>query len=99
MTHCTLRALLAVAGLGLASSAATAAVDVNNMVGECRARASAIFGAEVNAVQVKYEGQRSDRTHAVNGSVFVRGQNETFQCNFQRDGYTWKTFIVNFPQR
>jgi hypothetical protein len=35
----------------------------------------------------------------VNGSVFVRGQNEPFQCNFQRDGYTWKTFIVNFPQR
>jgi hypothetical protein len=91
--------LIAAAGLMLGAGTASAAVDVNNMVGECRVRAAAIFGVEVDSVPVKYEGQRTDKTHAVNGSVFVRGQNETFQCNFQRDGYTWKTFIVNFPQR
>ena len=50
-------------------------------------------------MQVKYEGQRLDGTHAVNGSAAVRGRTETFQCLFEADGYRWKLFIVNFPQR
>ena len=75
------------------------AVDIENMLGECRVRAATIFGTEVDAVQVRYEGQRTDRTHAVNGSVFVRGQSETFQCSFERNGYKWKQFVVNFPER
>ena len=75
------------------------AADIENMKGECRVRAATIFGTDVDAVHVKYEGQRTDKTHAVNGSVHVRGQSETFQCSFQRDGYTWKQFVVNFPGR
>lgn len=75
------------------------AADVDNMLSECQVRASTIFGTELYAVKVKYEGQRTDKTHAVNGSVFVRGQHETFQCNFEPNGYEWGKFIVNFPGR
>ena len=92
------RVLYTAAALTFAVEAAHAA-DVENMLGECRVRAATIFGTEVDAVEVKYEGQRTDKTHAVNGSVHVRGQRETFQCSFQGDGYRWQHFIVNFPER
>jgi hypothetical protein len=98
MTSRYTKPLLAAAALSFATGTAQA-VDVENMLGECRVRAATIFGTEVDAVQVKYEGQRTDKTHAVNGSVLVRGQRETFQCSFERNGYTWKQFIVNFPER
>jgi hypothetical protein len=92
------KALVVAAVLASAAEAVHAA-DVDNMLRECQVRASAIFGTELYAVKVKYEGQRTDKTHAVNGSVFVRGRHETFQCNFEPDGFEWRQFIVNFPER
>jgi hypothetical protein len=90
---------IAAALLSLSAVATQASQLTDNMVSECRVRAASIFGTEVDAVEVKYEGQRTDKSHAVNGSVFVRGRNETFQCSFARDGYTWQQFVVNFPSR
>jgi len=52
------------------------------MTGDCRVRAATIFGAGAGAGG-KYEGQRVDKTHAVNGSVRVSGRRETFQCSFE----------------
>ena len=37
-------------------------------------------------VTVKCEGQGTDKTHTVNGSAVVRGQNRTFQCSFAPSG-------------
>jgi hypothetical protein len=39
------------------------------MLGACQSQ-----GVAGNAVDVKYEGQRTDKAHAVNGSASVRGQ-------------------------
>ena len=90
--------LLFAAALSLGAGMAQGA-DIQNLLGECRVRAATIFGVPVETVEVTYEGQRVDKTHVVNGGAFVRGQRETFQCSFERNGYTWKLFIVNFPQR
>jgi hypothetical protein len=65
------------------------------MLGECHVRAATIFGTGVDAVEVKDEGQRVDKTHAVNSKVFVRGMRETFQCSFEPKGYRIEQFIVN----
>jgi hypothetical protein len=51
------------------------------------------------AAESECEGQRTDKTHAVNGSVHVRGQRETFQCSFGPKGYRIERFIVNNPAR
>jgi hypothetical protein len=72
-------------------------VDIENMLGECRVPAATIFGAQVDEVEVKYEGQRVDKTHAVNGKVFVRGMSGSFQCSFEVQGYRIERFIVNNP--
>lgn len=48
-----------------------------------------------SAVTVKYEGQRSDKTHAVNGSADVQGQQRTFQCTFVPNGAKISRFAVN----
>ncbi len=68
-----------------------------NMVDACRARAAAVFGTTSAAVEASYQGERTDGTHAVNGSVNVRGP-ETFQCSYARGGKRIEQFIVNFPR-
>lgn len=88
-------AILAIA-LCLTAGAAEAA-DIDSKLRECRLRAPTILGTDLEAVKAKDEGQRADRTHAVNGSVRVRGQTDTFQGSFERDGCTWQQFVVNSP--
>jgi heat shock protein HslJ len=72
--------------------------DVENMKTTCRERAAKVFGAPANTVEVKYEGRRIDKTHAVNGSAIVRGKRVTFQCSFTPRGDRIATFVVNTPQ-
>ena len=64
------------------------------MMDECRSRAVTVFGAIFESIDAAYEGQRTDGTHAVNGSVNVRGP-ETFQCSFDQAGYRIEQFLVN----
>ena len=74
------------------------AADAESMKGICRERAAQVFGVPANTVEVKYEGERIDKTHAVNGSALVRGENVTFQCSFEPQGQRIAKFIVNSPQ-
>lgn len=86
--------------VALCLAAGTAeAVDIDSKLSERPVRGSTIFGADLQAVKAKYEGQRTDKTRAVHGSVRVRGQTETFLGAFERDGYTGQQFVVNFPAR
>jgi hypothetical protein len=66
--------------------AGVAHADVNKMLGACRERAANKLGVSVGSVHVKYEGQRTDGTHAVNGSARAQGQERTFQCSFNSAG-------------
>lgn len=65
------------------------------MISLCADRAAQIFNLPAPSFDVKYQGRRTDGTHAVNGSAFVRGKAETFQCSFNTDGATIARFIVN----
>lgn len=69
------------------------------MKADCRAHAAKALGVTdyEYGIEVKYEGQRVDKTHAVNGSAVVRGQTRTFQCSFAPDGRTIARFVVNAP--
>lgn len=71
------------------------AANVESMLGVCRARAARSLKVPASAVTVKYEGQRSDKTHAVNGSADVKGQERTFQCSFVPSGAKIARFAVN----
>lgn len=65
------------------------------MMAICRDRAVHVFHLRAGDVETKYEGQRTDGTHAVNGTAYMRGHEETFQCSFNASGTTIDRFIVN----
>jgi hypothetical protein len=69
--------------------------DVEKMKSVCSARAAKALGVTTNDVEVKYEGQRVDKTHAVNGSATVRNQDRTFQCSFVANGSRIARFVLN----
>lgn len=72
---------------------APAETGVGAMMESCRARAASAYSAAADGVDVKYEGQRVDGTHAVNGTVSESGA--TFQCSFNRNGSKIVRFVRN----
>lgn len=88
-----------VAGAILTLHAAIAsASDPEKMKSDCRDRATKTLGVAADDVQVKYEGQRTDKTHAVNGSAIVGGQSGTFQCSFNSSGSRIVRFVSSVPR-
>ena len=82
----------------LASFAAIAHANTpGRMMQECRIRAHEVLHTRLPNIETKYEGQRTDGTHAVNGTAWIRGRTETFQCSFNRRGQRIIQFIVNQP--
>ncbi|WP_051955531.1 hypothetical protein [Beijerinckia mobilis] len=73
-------------GGNAAATPAPATAPYDAMLDKCRARAARAYKASVGIINVKYEGQRVDGTHAVNGSVEGRDPPATFQCSFNRAG-------------
>lgn len=69
--------------------------DPDAMKSNCRDRAAHVFHTRQSNIDTKYEGQRSDGSHAVNGTVFLRNVEETFQCSFNDDGSRISQFVVN----
>jgi hypothetical protein len=67
------------------------------MMQVCRVRAHEVMHVRLPDIETKYEGQRTDGTHAVNGTAWMRGRTETFQCSFDRSGRQIIQFIVNQP--
>ena len=65
------------------------------MMAVCRDRAVHVFHLRAGDVETKYEGQRTDGTHAVNGTAYLRGVEETFECSFNSSGTSIDRFIVN----
>lgn len=69
--------------------------DVGSMMAQCRDRAAYVFHVRLPNVETKYEGQRTDGTHAVNGNAYLRNGVETFQCSFDSPGASIVQFVVN----
>lgn len=65
------------------------------MMDKCRTRAAAAYKTSGDSIEVKYEGQRVDGTHAVNGSNTASDPAATFQCSFNRTGSKIIKFIRN----
>lgn len=65
------------------------------MMQECRVRAGKAFHTRLPNIDTKYEGQRTDGTHAVNGTAIFSGRTETFQCSFNKRGTKIIRFVVN----
>jgi hypothetical protein len=83
----------ALAAFAVAESAAAA--TPSTMMAECRSYAGRSLGTRLPNIETKYEGQRTDGTHAVNGTATVGSRVETFQCSFNQSGNRVIRFVVN----
>jgi len=77
--------------------AAFAQATPEAMMAQCRARAAQTLGVRMPDIETKYEGQRTDGTHAVNGAARSAGRERTFQCSFGPGGQRIVQFVVNQP--
>lgn len=77
---------------GGGAAAPAAAAPEGAMLAACRSRAARAWRARMPDVDVKYEGQRVDGTHAVNGTV---ASGATFQCSFNKAGKRIVRFVRN----
>lgn len=75
-----------------------AEANTSAMLSACKSRAANAYGTSSRNVVVKYEGQRTDGTHAVNGTYETSKLINTFQCSFNRNGKTIVKFVKNPPQ-
>jgi hypothetical protein len=94
------RTLFAALALGAAvslSGAPAKAASPEEMMAHCRERAHKVLNTRLPDIQTKYEGQRTDGTHAVNGTAVIHGVSETFQCSFNKHGNKIVHFVVNAP--
>jgi hypothetical protein len=80
------------AGLALASSAMAASPDY--MMEDCRNNSRIFFQDFEARSDTSYEGQRTDGTHAVNGTIYLENRSENFQCSFNANGDTMVDFYA-----
>lgn len=64
------------------------------MVSECSRVARGYFRDPEARTDMKYNGQRTDGTHAINGRIFLETRFEDFACSFRRDGQQMVQFFA-----
>jgi hypothetical protein len=89
----SLRILLHVV-LGIAFASSAMAASPAYMMEDCK-NSSRVFFQDFEArSDVKYEGQRADGTHAVNGTIYLETRSEDFQCSYNTAGDTMVGFYA-----
>ncbi|WP_417724349.1 hypothetical protein [Salipiger sp.] len=84
----------AVATILVLSASAAFAQPVDYMTEECANDAQSFYMDYEAQASVSYEGQRTDGTHAVNGTINLENRSEDFQCSYNADGTTLIDFVV-----
>jgi hypothetical protein len=84
-----LPALLAVVPAG-----AALAQSPDYMMQDCANSAQIFFQDFEARSEPKYEGQRTDGTHAVNGSIYLETRREDYQCSYNAGGDTLVGFFA-----
>ncbi len=73
---------------------AVQAQPVNSMLNECSRTAQDYFRDWEARTDMKYNGQRVDGTHAINGRIFLETRFEDFACSFGRNGARMVEFFA-----
>jgi len=81
-----------VLGVAFANSALAASLDY--MMEDCKYSSQVFFQDYEARSEVKYEGQRADGTHAVNGTIYLETRSEDFQCSYNTAGDTLVGFYA-----
>ena len=82
----------ALSSLALISSAKAASPEY--MMEDCRNNSQIFFQDFEARSETKYEGQRTDGTHAINGTIYLETRSENFQCSYNAKGDTMVDFYA-----
>jgi hypothetical protein len=78
--------ILVTAILALASSEAAMAQSPDYMVQDCKLSSQQFYQDYKARSEAKYEGQRTDGTHAVNGTIYLENRSAYFSCSYNSAG-------------
>ena len=89
--------------LGVAFGNGAMAASPEYMMEDCQNNSRIFFQSFDARSEAKYQGQRVDGTHAVNGTLDLEARSEHFQCSynaagdtlvdFYAEGKSWPTFV------
>lgn len=80
--------------IGLVFGGSAVAQSPGYMMEDCK-NSSQIFFQDFEArSEAKYDGQRTDGTHAVNGTIYLENRSEYFSCSYNAKGNTLVEFFA-----
>jgi uncharacterized protein YgiM (DUF1202 family) len=86
---------LIIAPLAFAALAGSAsAQSVPFMLGECESVAQTYFGDWEARSEIVYNGQRTNGTHAINGTIYLETRAEDYACSYDRRGRNMVEFFA-----
>ncbi len=88
-----IKPLIVLSALGAAAN--THAQPVDYMLNECESVGRQFFGDFEGRAEMKYNGQRSDGTYAINGELFLENRAGYFACSFDRRGRDMTEFFAD----
>ena len=92
--------LLALAGASMITITGPAAArSTGAMLDECANLARTYFREGGARTDMKYNGQRTDGTHANNGDIYLETRKESFACSFDRSGKKMVEFFAEGRQQ
>lgn len=92
MTHPVFNAVLAGAFCALATTAPAQSPDY--MIEDCKLASQQFYQEFEAQTQATYEGQRTDKTHAVNGTIMLETRSAYFSCSYNAAGDTLVEFFA-----
>ena len=83
------------AGVVSVTCGTAAAQSPEYMMEDCRNASQAFYQDYQAQAETKYEGQRTDGTHAVNGTIYLETRSANFQCSYGRSGQSMVDFYAD----
>lgn len=90
-----IKAIILAAALGLAAAHPAAGQSIDYMLGECSGLAQQFHRDYEARTDMKYQGKRTDGTHAVGGDIYLETRSAYVSCSFAPDRLTMTEFYVD----
>ena len=88
-----------IAGVALLWTNAALARSTDAMLDDCADVAKSFYKDYEARSDMKYNGQRVDGTHAINGEIFLENRSGRFACSFDRHGRKMTEFFADGEYR
>jgi len=90
--------LLGIIAFALSSATPAMAASPEWMAEDCMVAAQSFFQDFEAKTEMKYEGQRTDGTHAMNGTIYLETRSDDIQCSYDSAGTTMVDFFAEGKQ-